>query len=171
MTRGRQKKECRDLASMKISAPEAANLLRISERTFNRYVESGIIPKSDYGEYILGEVINGFWHNQLDNEGFEVARTRLTTAQAEMKELELAEMRGELHRASAISEVWAKQVMNAKTRLLAIPTKTAPELVGKDLATIASKLKNAIYEALYELAGYDPEEVKKVTEKQRKNNA
>lgn len=61
--------------------------------------------------------------------------------------------------------------MNAKTRLLAIPTKTAPELVGKDLATIASKLKNAIYEALYELAEYDPEEVKKVTEKQRKNNA
>lgn len=50
MTRGRQKKECRDLFAMKISAPEAADLLRISERTFNRYVESGIIPKSDYGE-------------------------------------------------------------------------------------------------------------------------
>lgn len=116
-------------------------------------------------------MINAYWRNQFDSEGFDAARTRLTTAQAELKELELAEMRGELHRASAIAEVWSKNVINAKTRLLAIPTKTAPELIGQDLNTIASKLKNAIYEALYELADYNPETIERTAAKQRKNNA
>lgn len=165
MTRGRQKKECRDLYYMKISAPEAAALLRISERTFNRYVESGIIPKNDYGEYLLGEVINAYWTSQFDTEGLKAAQTRLTTAQAEIKELELAEKRGELHRASAIAKVYTDDVIRCKTRLLAIPTKTAPELVGQDLPTIANKLKSAIYEALRELADYDAQRITQTAEK------
>ena len=52
-------------------------------------------------------------------------------------------------------KVWADNVSNAKTRLLSIPVKIAPELVGQDLLTMQNKLKDAIYEALKELADYD----------------
>ena len=83
--------------------------------------------------------------------------------------MELAEKRGELHRASAIAKIWTDSVINAKTRLLAIPTKTAPELVGQDLATISHKLKSAIYEALKELAEYDPDKITSVAEQQQRN--
>ena len=155
MPRGRGKKERRNFYAEVISAPEAAALLKISERTFNRLVESGVIPKDDYGEYILGEVIEAYWHYQLDSEGLLAAKTRLTTAMAELRENELAEQRGDLHRASAVVKVWTDNVMNAKTRLLSIPSKIGPELVGKDLLEIQAKLKSAIYEALEELAEYD----------------
>ena len=149
----------RDFYSQVISAPEAATFLKISERTFNRLVASGIIPKNDYGEYILGEVVESYWRNQFDSEGLKAAQTRLVTAQAELKEAELAENRGELHRASAIAKVWTDNVLNAKTRLLAIPTKVGPMLIGQELQTIVAKLKEAIYEALKELADYDGEKI------------
>ena len=52
-------------------------------------------------------------------------------------------------------KVWADNVMNAKTRLLAIPTKHALDLVGRSLQEIQAKLKAAISEALEELSDYD----------------
>ena len=112
---------------------------------------------------MLGEVTEAYWRNQFDTEGLTAARTRLVTAQAELAEAELAEKRGELHRASAVVKVWTDNVMNAKTRLLAIPTKIAPELIGQDVQTTQAKLKAAIYEALRELAGYDAERITRAT--------
>ena len=136
-----------------VSASEAAAFLNLPERTFYRLVEKGVVPRLDEGEYVLGEVVDAYWKNT--SEGLEAARTRLTTAQAELAELELAEERGEVHRSSAVMRVWADNVLNAKTKLLAIPTKHAPELVGKNLHQIKAKLKEAINEALHELADYD----------------
>lgn len=159
MPRGRKEKPRNDYYSQVVSAPEAAAFLKLPERTFNRLVENGVIPKNDYGEYILGEVVESYWRNQFDSEGLKAAQTRLTTAQAEIKELELAETRGELHRASAIAKVWADNVLNAKKKLLAIPTKIPPMLVGQDVQTIRKKLEEEIKEALRELADYDGEKI------------
>ena len=144
---------------MKVTAPEAAAFLNLPERSFYRLVETGVIPKAGEGEYILGEVVESYWRNQFDSEGLKAAQTRLVTAQAELKELELAEQRGEIHRASAIAKVYTDDVINCKTRLLAIPTKVGPMLVGQELQVIVKKLKDAIYEALKELAGYDGEKI------------
>ena len=151
----RRKTPNRDLRSLKVTAPEAAAFLKLTERSFYRMVESGVIPKVDGGEYILGDVVEAYWRSQFDSEGLTAARTRLTTAQAELAEAELAEQRGELHRASAVMKVWADNVSNAKTRLLSIPVKIAPELAGQDIPTMRTKIKEAIYEALRELADYD----------------
>ena len=151
----RQKKSSRDFRTERVNASEAAAFLGLPERSFYRLVESGVIPKVGDGEYILGEVTDAYWKNCFDSEGLTVARTRLVTAQAELAEAELAEARGELHRASAVMKVWADNVTNARTRLLAIPAKIGPELVGQDLQEIQAKLKTAIYEALKELAEYD----------------
>lgn len=151
----RQKRSNRDFRAETVNASEAAAFLALPERSFYRLVESGVIPKAGDGEYILGEVTDAYWKNCFDSEGLTAARTRLVTAQAELAEAELAEARGELHRASAVVKVWADNVTNAKTRLLAIPAKIGPELTGQDLQTIQAKLKTAIYEALKELADYD----------------
>lgn len=151
----RQKKSNRNFRSEKVSAPEAAAFLNLPERSFYRLVETGVIPKAGDGEYILGDITDAYWKSCFDNEGLTAARTRLVTAQAELAEAELAEERGELHRAAAVMRVWTENVTNAKTRLLAIPVKIAPELVGQDLQTMKTKLKAAISEALKELSEYD----------------
>ena len=163
----RNKNQTRDFRSMRVTPSEAALFLKLPERSFYRLVEQGVIPKAGDGEYILGEVVEAYWHNQFDTEGLKAAQTRLVTAQAELKEAELAENRGELHRASAIAKVWTDNVLNAKTKLLSIPTKVGPLLVGQDLQAIVAKLKDAIYEALRELGNYDSEKITRTSALQR----
>ena len=162
----RRKTQSRDFRGIRVTPAEAAAFLQVPERTFYRLVETGVIPKAGDGEYILGEVVESYWRNQFDTEGLKAAQTRLTTAQAELKELELAEQRGELHRASAIAKVWADNVLNAKKKLLAIPTKIPPMLVGQDVQTIRKRLEDEIKESLRELAGYDRDKITKESERQ-----
>ena len=162
----RRKTQSRDFRAIRVTPSEAAAFLQVPERTFYRLVETGIIPKAGDGEYILGEVVESYWRNQFDTEGLKAAQTRLTTAQAELKELELAEQRGELHRASAIAKVWADNVLNAKKKLLAIPTKSPPMLVVQDVQTIRKRLEDEIKESLRELAGYDRDKITKEAERQ-----
>lgn len=153
------KKNDTDYRNVKVSFDQAAKFLNMSKSAFYRLVESGVIPKSEDGKYILGEVVEAYWRNQFDSEGLKAAQTRLVTAQAELKENELSEQRGELHRASAIAKVWTDNVLNAKKKLLAIPTKIPPMLVGQDVQTIRKKLEEEIKEALRELANYDGEKI------------
>ena len=100
-------------------------------------------------------MVESYWRNQFDAEGLKAAQTRLTTAQAELKELELAEQRGEMHRASAIRKIWSENVFNTRAKLLMIPQKMPPLLVGRDEETIRRRLLDEINDALKELADYD----------------
>lgn len=151
----RRKNQTRNFRTEKVTPTEAALFLKLPERSFFRLVETGVIPKVSEGEYLLGEVVESYWRNQFDSEGLKAAQTRLVTAQAELKENELAEQRGELHRASVVQKIWSERNVNIRAKLLSIPTKISPELVGQDLLTIQAKLKAAVYEALEELADYD----------------
>jgi hypothetical protein len=152
---GRPPKKVRDFRSEVVTAIEASNFLELNERIFYRLVEEGVIPKAGSGAYILGDVSDAYWKHEYNTEGLEAEQTRLTKAKADLAELELAEQRGEVHKASAVMRVWADNVMNAKTRLQAIPTKIAPELVGKGLQEIQNILKGEVNESLHELADYD----------------
>lgn len=151
----RPKKEIRDFRAEILSASEAAVFLNLPERSFFRLVEDGVIPKVGDGRYLLGEIMEAYWKDKYNTAGLEAAQTRLTTAKAELAELELAEERGEVHRAAAVMKVWSENVINAKTKLLGIPTKLAPELRGKTLPEIQAKLKEGISEVLHELSEYD----------------
>ena len=155
------KKEVRDFFHERVTANEAANFLHLSRAGFFRAIEEGSIPRSSDGEYVLGEVVESYWRSQFDNAGLLSAKTRLTTAMAEINELRLSESRNELVRSSVVEKVWCDNVIRAKTKLLAIPPKISPELVGQDLRFIEAKLSQEIDEALYELAGYDPDEIKR----------
>lgn len=154
------KKEIRDFKNERVTPDEAAKFLNLSRATFYRLVDSGSIPKSDSGEYVLGEVVEAYWRSQFDSEGLLAAKTRLTTATAEIQELKLSQERGEVVRSSAVMKVWCDNVLRAKTKLLSIPAKISPELLGKDLNEIEAKLANEIDEALKELANYDLDKIK-----------
>lgn len=154
------KKEVRRFRAEVVTPEEAYTFLGISRPTFFRLVKDGVIPRAGEGEYILGDVTEAYWRSQFTSEALTAARTRLATAQAELAEMQSAEEQGKLLQSDDVAKAWTAQVGNARTRLLAIPTKVAPELVGQDLPTITDKLKAAVYEALMELADYDPRRIK-----------
>lgn len=157
------KKNLRDFYHEQVNAQEAAAFLGLAERTFYRLVEERAITKVSDGVYVLGDVVDSYYKHLLGNKGLTAARTRLANAEAELRELELAAEKGEMFRASDVSKAWTENVINTKTRLLAIPAKIAHELVGKDLQAVSAILKREIYEALKELADYDGEKIAAVT--------
>jgi len=110
-----------------------------------------IIKKLDTGGYMAstGGVKLG--------SSYDEARTRKINAEAQIAELELAKVRGELVIAEDVVKAW-DDILNAiKGKLLSIPTKAAPIVSSEmDAAICQTICEDLINEALEELSNYDP---------------
>ena len=71
-----------------------------------------------------------------------------------MREIEVAERRGELLEADEVAKTWEGLIATAKGRLLALPTRIAHDLLDQtEVRDVERILKGAIHEVLEELAG------------------
>ena len=76
--------------------------------------------------------------------------------------LKLRRLRRELHEAGDVEEYLTNMLMSFKSRLLLIPQKVAPLIVGEDdINRISEVLEKEIFETLEELSEYDPEKIDK----------
>lgn len=81
------------------------------------------------------------------------AKAKRETYRAQMAEVEYRQKIGELLEAEEVKQLWAEQVAIAKGRMLALPARLAPAVIGVgDLRTIEGLIRDAIYEALTELS-------------------
>lgn len=96
--------------------------------------------------------------NELDRE-----RTRLTKAQADKTELEVAELRAELVRTPLIEQHWQAMVAAMRAKVVSIPSKVAPQVAGPDdLNRVQELIQAVVFEALAEIAGDAfPDDVRK----------
>lgn len=102
------------------------------------------------------------------------AEKRIKTAKAEYAELELKELKGELHRAQDVEEITSAHVMEVKAQLSAMPGRLAVDLSGTHTASEqANRVQKEVNEILTALANfkYDKEEYRKrVLERQGWDN-
>lgn len=115
----------------------------------------------------LSDKANGREKKQTDSE-LETskleAESRYKTAKADMAELELRELRGELHRASDVEAITTDHVMFLRSMLMALPGALAVDLAAIDKpAEAADRIRQEVNGVLDRLANYryDPEEYKK----------
>ena len=100
---------------------------------------------------------------QLETEKL-TAEKRIKMAKAEMAELELKEMKGELHRASDVEAITTDHVLFLRSMLMALPGKLAVDVAALSSAPeCADRIKQEIYSVLNACANYryDPDEYKK----------
>lgn len=84
-------------------------------------------------------------------------KARLDRLRADQIEQKMAEDRGELIRIDQAARIVDKMILDCRQRLLAIPTKAAPLVMGcKTLPAARDVLKKAVHEALYDLTQIDP---------------
>ena len=153
---GRLKKDTKDFYNLEVGWQECVVFLKIPERTFYKMVKDGILPKRADGVYVLGEVAEAYFKNKFGGDGIRAAKLRYELANAELKEIDLAERKGELVKISDVNKQVGDNILNAKNKLLAMPGKIAPEITGmNDTRAIEGILKREIYAALTELAEYD----------------
>ena len=115
----------------------------------------------------LSDKANGREKKQTDSE-LETskleAESRYKTAKAEMAELELQELQGELHRASDVEAITTDHVMFLGSMPMALPGALAVDLAAIDKpAEAADRIRQEVNSILNRLANYryDPEEYKK----------
>ena len=147
---------------------EAAAHLSMNLQTFRQLLEKGVVTKKDRGQYDpdqvreeyikhIREVAAGrYKEGDLD---LQAERARLAKEQADAKEMENAVERGDLVYVEDVAKQVEGQLTKVRTKLLAIPTKYAPELhASANTREIQQILEDAIKGCLHELVGYDQEE-------------
>ena len=140
-----------------------AKLLMISERRVQQLTKEGIIPKSERGRYHLAEAVQGYIRYLQERSigsvsaiDYHVEKARLVKLQADRADAELQELLCSLVSADEVSDAWAKLLVNVKAKMLAIPTKLAPQVAHlNDHAAVKVLLDEQIREILLELSDAD----------------
>ena len=88
---------------------------------------------------------------------FDEARTRKINAEAEIAELNLAQIHGTLVVTDDVIKAWDDVLGAMKTKILSLPSKGAPVLSTETDTTVCKNiLEDLVAEVLEELSGYNP---------------
>lgn len=147
-----------------------AEILKVDPRRVGQMVSEGKIPRYKNGKYKLVETLQKY-HEYLsgkekDKEQANAAgkikseaekeKLKLGRIKREKAELELKLYKGELHKASDVERIYTGMILNAKSKLDAMPSKLAPKLINiSDMNYIFEQIQNEVLRAENELAEYD----------------
>jgi phage terminase Nu1 subunit (DNA packaging protein) len=146
-----------------VSAADLAGLLGITKRSINSLSERGVLPRLANGQFNLAEGLQAY---VLHREGvieaehgtgdFGRARAALYEERASMAKMTRERMEGGLVSVDEVYRTWTEIVVMVRARILALPSKLAPRLLGKTHASeVESILRVHCYEALEDLANVE----------------
>jgi len=144
-----------------------ARAIGVDGRTVRRIHEAqGIFPKNDAGKYNIAQCVQAYIAYKIESEtrksakgDYDAQRARREEVRIEIDKLRLRRMRGELHEAQVVEEVWNEMLVAFRAKLLALPSKLAPLLLGMtEPADMMKLLETQALETLEALAEYDPED-------------
>ncbi|MEJ6529597.1 hypothetical protein [Exiguobacterium sp. USCH10] len=146
-----------------VTTAEISEIFGISTRRVQQLAKDGVFVRVGHGQFDLPASVNSFIEYRLDDTKDEgvldktTEEAKWTRARREKTELELQIMRGDLHRSEDVRRVMNDMMGAFRARILSIPSKFAPQLVGlTEIPPIKEVLKRGVYEALEELSDYDP---------------
>jgi phage terminase Nu1 subunit (DNA packaging protein) len=148
-----------------VNVMRVAAALNLSTQRVQQLVKEGM-PREARGQYdpircmrwyilYLQKAIERKTEPTLDgeNSGEREARIRLLRANADLKEGELAKLRSQLVALPDVDKVTADLVRSTTARVMAIPARLAPDLVGEtSRMMLQAKIEKACKEALKQLA-------------------
>lgn len=160
---------------------DVAELLFVSAKTVRNWINHQGLPCRDDGRRrVLAwqEVLEWYVRMRIARDGnggnapeadpdepaesFDSAVARKTRAEADLKELRLAQLRGQLVPADEVGRNVGRVASAIKTKLDSLPNSLAMRLIGKsDRVEVQQILQDAIYRIRLELAtvGSEPEPV------------
>lgn len=146
-----------------VTTAQISEILDVSTRRIQQLAKEGVLVRISHGSFDLKASIKSYIEFRIsrEQEDDELDKTTeealWTRARRQKTELELQIMRGDLHRSEDVKRVMNDMIGAFRARILSIPSKFAPQLVGKtEIPPIKAILKNAVFETLEELAEYDP---------------
>jgi phage terminase Nu1 subunit (DNA packaging protein) len=157
---------------MPVNVDAIAKALNLTTRRVHQLKAEGL-PTVGRGQYELGPCMA--WYIRylqaaLEKRGPNInpdtpdllaEKTRLAREQGDKIALENAIKRQQLVYAEDVQQIWSDHISHAKSKILVIPSKLAPQLVNIDNANvIAGKLRDELDAALAELASANDEHLR-----------
>ncbi len=156
------------IEGLTVSASVLGELLGVTDRRVRQLASEGIFKRAAKGRYVLPESIKtyikmlkmesdiakGSEDHEIDLDKEKAIHERIKRQQSEIK---LALMKGEVHKSEDVADVMMDMLASFRSKMIALPSKLAPLLVGKSAANeVREVLTKEILEVLMELKDYDP---------------
>lgn len=147
-----------------VSVELIAERLNLTPRRVQQLSAEGVLPKSADGLYDLIGCYEGYirylqvrvYGRDTLGEDAQHHKTRLLKAQADERELEVARRLGLVVDIEAAAGLLTGVIGASRAKLLALPTKLAPQMIGVESAReVRALLEEEIHGALNELAELD----------------
>lgn len=162
-------KKIESVDSVVVSSVVLADLFGLTTRRIRQLETEGVIEKVSRGRYKLTTNIKSYitylkasqdLKDDSSNENkmdFDYEHALLERRKREKLDLELAAMRGTMHKSEDVEKVMNDMLANFRSKILALPSKAAPRLIAReDIGEIQDILQLEMLEALNELSNYDP---------------
>jgi len=144
---------------------DLARILGISTRRVRQLVEEGLFEKNpETRKYNLPKCVQEYIRYKIEEEtgdtdafNYDREKSEHESIKKDIAALRLRRIKGELHEARDVEAVISDMLVRFRGKILAIPTKLAPQLVGIIDARQAVDILHAeLREALTELSEYNP---------------
>lgn len=156
-----------NIDSITVSAAVLGDMFGVTARRIRQMAEEGIVVRAAKGRYKLVDSVKNYLLTlklAAEGVGVDLADGEINLEEEKglhervkrhISELRLQIMKGELHKAEDVEAVMTDMLASFKTRVMNIPSKTAPILENRDAAFIKERLTSEVTEALNELKDYD----------------
>jgi phage terminase Nu1 subunit (DNA packaging protein) len=134
---------------------DLVTLLAVSPSTLTGWVAAGLPRGLEAGRQVFAFPAVMLWLEARRRKGgsLQAELARLAKEKADRLALQNEERRGELVDAGMAAERWDEVAGIVKRRLLAIPSKVAPRLLGRtSAAEVKTIIEGEVYEALTEIS-------------------
>lgn len=150
-----------------VNTKALAKMFNMTERNVRYLVEEGIIARVNHGRYDLIDTVSRYiTFLKMSNDGLDESKVQESLeyekwlhekAKREKAEIELSHLKKEMHKADEVEKVLNHMLTSFRSKMLSLPSKTALLLASKDdPKEIEALLERDTYEALAELADYEP---------------
>lgn len=161
-----------DLSKVTVSVGTLAEWLGVTEKRVQQLADDGIVRRKARGLYALEESVKGYnafraerspgrsRSDDVDAAEYEKHRAAYTKYKAEEKRLQLELLQGKVHNADTVSAIMNEILANLRSKLLALPTITAPIVADlSDPNACQEAITTAVHDALTEIATYPKDEI------------
>ena len=144
---------------------QLAGIFGLTPRSIQNLEKQGIAVRVGHGRYDFSASVRNYIQHLEDEAAsedaeFEIQRTRVYKARAEILECQAQAIRGELHDGACIAEVMGDGLANMRAKLLAVPTTAAPRVADEtDPNKCAAIIETLLHAAMLECSKYNGREI------------
>lgn len=158
-----------NISDLIVNTDAMATLLGFTRQRINQLAKEGILEKQAAGRFPLMKNVQRYIEYlrtgvKDKGDGDEEAQAKYweekalhEKAKRETAEIKLAKLKNQVHDAADVELVLTNMLVTFRSRIMSIPEKVAPKVLGmKNLSEISEVINAEVLEALAELSEYDP---------------